>query len=122
MTQKSSGRTDHLGFIRQSNDYETQQDYIHLLFRIVQIELAEEPDDGWRASWPFPPTTHSRPWIPAKTGYLNKLESEGIVQREKVSNSTSIYRLAVPCEELIDELESYTDYLDEAEPTRDLEL
>ena len=103
-------------------DYETQQDYVHLLLRIAQVELSDEPDDGWRASWPFPPTSHRRPWIPAKTGYLNKLESEGIVRRETVSNSTSVYRLDIPSEDLVAELGSYTDLLDETDPTRDLEL
>jgi hypothetical protein len=122
MTRQLDSNTDHLGFIRQIDDYETQQDYVHLLFRIAQVELSEEPDDGWRASWPFPPSNHSRPWIPAKTGYLNKLESVGIVQRETVSNSTSVYRLNIPIEELAEELRSYTDHLDETDPTRDLEL
>ena len=122
MTQESRPQTNYLGFIRQMEDYETQQDYVHLLLRIAQVELSEEPDDGWRASWPFPPTSHRRPWIPAKTGYLNKLESEGIVRRETVSNSTSVYRLDIPSEDLVAELGSYTNLLDETDPTRDLEL
>lgn len=122
MTQQSVPQTNHLWFIRQIEDYDTQQDYVHLLLRIARVELSEESENGWRASWPFPPTTHRRPWIPAKTGYLNKLESEGIVQREAVSNSTSVYHLDIPREELVVELESYTDLLDETDPTRDLEL
>lgn len=122
MTRQSHPDTDYLGFIRRIDDYETQQDYVHLLFRIARIELAEEPDDGWRASWPFPPDNNRRPWIPAKTGYLNKLESEGIVQREAVSNSTSVYHLEISNENLVRELEYYTGHLDETDPTRDLEL
>lgn len=122
MTQQPLPDTDHLGFIRQIDDYETQQDYVHLLLRIARVAISEEPDDGWRASWPFPPSSHRRPWIPAKTGYLNKLESEGVVQRETVSNSTSVYRLDIPIEELVKELGSYTHHLDESDPTRDLEL
>jgi hypothetical protein len=50
------------------------------------------------------------------------LESEGIVRRETVSNSTSVYRLDIPSEDLVAELGSYTDLLDETDPTRDLEL
>ena len=122
MTQQLDPNTDHLGFIRRISDYETQQDYVHLIFRIAQVELSEEPEDGWRASWPFPPSNHRRPWIPAKTGYLNKLESEEIVQRETVSNSTSVYRLNIPVGELAEELGSYTELLDKTDPTRDLEL
>jgi len=113
--------TNHLGFIKYIDDYDKQRDYIHLIFRILTVE-AKDDTDGWRASWPFPPNNHTRPWIPAKTGYLNKLETENIISRNKRSRSTSVYELIVDVEDITLELTEYSDFFDKENPLRDLEF
>lgn len=110
-----------LSFLREIEDTDKKADYVQLLHRIVAV-VTDENADEWRASWPFPPSHHSRPWIPAKTGYLNKLENEDIVRRREVSNSTSIYSLQIGANHLLEELETYQHLLDEENPARDLEF
>lgn len=116
--------TDYLGFIRAIDGHDKQRDYINLIFRIIRVELENQDNEkqGWRASWPFPPSHHQRPWIPAKTGYLNKLENEGLIQRDELSNSTTIYTLSVDIDGLIAEMGEHTELLDEENPLRDLEF
>jgi len=121
MNFEQNPQTNHIGFIKHIEDYDKQRDYIHVLFRILSVEVEDETD-GWRASWPFPPNHHSRPWIPAKTGYLNKLEAEDIIRRDKKSQSTSIYTLIVDIEELVLEMTDYSDFFDKENPLRDLEF
>lgn len=116
--------TDYLGFIRAIDGYDKQRDYVNLIFRIIRVELENQDNEkqAWRASWPFPPSHHQRPWIPAKTGYLNKLENEGLIQRDELSNSTTIYTLSVDINALIAEMGEHTELLDEENPLRDLEF
>lgn len=116
--------TDYLGFIRAIDGHGKQRDYINLIFRIIRVELKNQDNEkqGWRASWPCEPSHHQRPWIPAKIGYLNKLENEGLIQRDELSNSTTIYTLSVDIDGLIAEIGEHTELLDEENPFRDLEF
>lgn len=110
-----------LKFLREIEDNEKKADYVQLLHRIAVVVIDKDADE-WRASWPFPPSSHSRPWIPAKIGYLNKLENEDIVRRREVSNSTSIYSLQMGVDDLCDELKNYQHLLNAENPARDLEI
>lgn len=91
----------HLDFLFEIRDEEKRRDYVRTLLRIA---AAERESDEWRASYPFPPKNNRYPWIPAKPGYINKLEIEGLVDRTYSSNSTTRYTLRIAPDTLRREL------------------
>lgn len=87
----------HLGFLYEK-DEDTRIEYLMALTQILDVE---EEADEWRFSQTFKPKTATRPVVKAKVGHINKFENEGIVERTYSSNSTTRYRLAVPRDEIV---------------------
>lgn len=97
----------HLHFLYEM-DEDKRAEY---LMELAQILDAEDDADEWRFSQTMPPQT-SYPVIKAKTGHITKLENEDIVERTYSSNSKTRYHLAIPHDELRDDINELGEALD----------
>lgn len=88
-----------LQFLREIHDVSKRTEYLQTLLRMVALEKEQGP--GWQITQTEPPESPYT-WMYAKTGYVNKLENEGVVIRTRDSNQYTQYRLAVPHEALLD--------------------